>query len=100
MRERAERKKINLTVDFMVEADILPAESIDLSDSGIAFKTDTPIVVRMRIKDDTGKPQDRLAHLVWAKNDNNGPTTYGLKFIEEENNNQQIINTPDIPETW
>ena len=41
----AMRRQVTMKVDFIVDADIIPAESINLSESGIAFRTEKPIRV-------------------------------------------------------
>jgi hypothetical protein len=83
--DRAKRKKLNSKVDFIVDADIIVANSVDVSETGISFQTDTPIKVKMRLGDKySGGVEDKTAELIWAKKEDNGATTYGLHFIEDE----------------
>ncbi len=87
MKERAERQKIEAKVKFIVDADVIPAESVDISESGISFKTDTPIKVTMRMGSKyAGDIEDKTAELVWTKKESDGSTTYGLEFVEEPEN--------------
>lgn len=80
---RAERRKISMRVEFIVDADVIRAESINLSDTGIAFETDAPIRVWMRFGEEQDLiPGDQQAELVWAKREPEGKTTYGLQFVE------------------
>jgi hypothetical protein len=85
--ERANRRLVSMKIDFIVDADIIPAESINLSKSGISFKTRTPIKVVMRFSEGPDViPQDQSAELVWAQKSPEGETTYGLRFIEDPEN--------------
>jgi hypothetical protein len=82
---RAVRRQVTMKVDFIVDADIIPAESVNLSESGIAFRTSEPIRVWMRLGEDQDViPRDQPAELVWAQKDPEGGTTYGLQFVDPQ----------------
>ncbi len=85
MEDRAKRKRIDTKVDFIVDADVIPAKSVDISESGIAFRTDTPIKVTMRMGSKIyGDVENKTAELVWTRKESDGSTTYGLQFIDAE----------------
>ncbi len=75
----ATRKEIKTKVEFIVDGDIISAESVNISTTGISFTTDNPIKIRMRFEED-GETKEELAELVWAKQDEK-ETSYGLSFI-------------------
>lgn len=75
----AERKTVKKPVEFFVDADIIQAESVDLSSTGIRMTTQHPIRIRMRIYDDDGGFREQVAELVWASKE--APlTSYGFEF--------------------
>jgi hypothetical protein len=65
-RRRAARVALTATIEFIVDADVICATSVDLSDTGIRFRTDSPIPIRMRIEQD-GEWIEKSADLVWAR---------------------------------
>lgn len=80
---RADRKDVNFPVEFYVDADIVKASSIDLSETGMGFVTDSPIKVRVRVYDDDIKAERiRTAELVWARRDDNAEMRYGIEFVD------------------
>lgn len=67
---------------FYVNADIINAEALDQSDTGIRIKTKEPITIHMKIgKDEDAKIQ--VAKLIWAEKNNDGTVSYGLEFSSE-----------------
>ncbi len=83
-RERrvADRKEIQTKIEFFVNADIISAQSLDMSETGVRFDTKEPIKVHMRMKID-GKSCDREGQFVWAVTNSDGGMTYGLEFIAD-----------------
>lgn len=79
----SKRVRIDKKVEFFVDADIITADSIDISETGIKFRTDFPIKVRMRLENEDKVGEERTAELVWAQKDANGQTVYGLHFIKD-----------------
>lgn len=95
----AMRKKLHTEVEFYVDADIIKADSLDVSDTGIKFETDDPIKVRMRVDMENGESEEHEAILVWAQKEDNGLTTYGLHYIpDEEATIASTLNTTTKPE--
>jgi len=79
MRE-APRVSIETKVEFIIEADIIKARSVDISDTGVRFETDKPITIRLRMEVD-GKIREQAAQLVWAKTGEDG-MIYGFKYVK------------------
>ena len=82
-RRRAERIRINSAVEFVVDADVLNARSVDISETGLRFDSPTPIAVHLRMVID-GTESEREARLVWARRADSGDMSYGLEFIESD----------------
>ncbi len=76
----AERKKILVDIEFFINADIIDAKSINISNIGIQFQTKTPISVLLRIKE-KGHILDQYAKLVWSKKKESA-MNYGFEFID------------------
>ncbi len=67
---------------FYVNADIINAQALDQSRTGIRIETKDPITIHMKI----GKNDDaeiRVAKLVWAEKQPDGSISYGLEFSSE-----------------
>jgi hypothetical protein len=87
-KRRAERKTVQKQVEFFVDADIIQAESIDLSSSGIRMLTERPICIRMRVYHEGGGFDEQVAQLVWAAKDKN-KTSYGFEFQPDPERSNQ-----------
>jgi hypothetical protein len=81
-RRRAERKPLDKDMEFILYLDAFKARSIDLSEVGIRFETDTPIIIRIQLNQD-GQKVIRDARLVWAEKKESGGMTYGFEFIPD-----------------
>ena len=75
----ADRQLIETEVTFHTEDDIYMAESVDISNTGIRIVTDSPIDIRIQIKEDD-KMVQYDAQLVWARLKDDGTMEYGLKY--------------------
>lgn len=80
---RGERRPLETKVEFFVDADIIEATSVDISESGIRFDTKTPVRICMRLTVD-GELQEKRARLIWAKKLPEGGVTYGFEFLPPE----------------
>jgi hypothetical protein len=88
---RAEtRIPIKTRVEFFVDADIIDAESVNISSSGIRFDTQTPIPIQMRLEKD-GIMFENSAQLVWAQCKSDGGMTYGFQFVPKDGSEDDII---------
>ena len=76
------RKELKNGIEFFVNADVVAAESIDISETGLSFDTKEPLNIHLRMEID-GKLRDRAAQFVWATKNSNGGMTYGLRFIPD-----------------
>lgn len=78
----AERIELDAGIEFYIDADILGATGLDVSQTGISFVSPEPLLVEMRLNVD-GEREERRAKLVWARSQPNGSVRYGLEFTEE-----------------
>jgi hypothetical protein len=74
-----DRAPVQKQVEFFVDADIIQAESVDLSQSGVRMNTDKPIAIRMRIYHPDGGFDEHVAQLVWATRKGE-QMSYGFEF--------------------
>jgi len=84
------RIPIKTRVEFFVDADIIDAESVNISNSGIRFDTSEPIPIQMRLEKD-GIMFENRAHLVWAQSKADGGMTYGFQFADDHSKAADII---------
>ena len=78
----SERKELKTKIEFFVNADIIAARSLDMSETGLRFDTKEPIKIYMRMEIN-GESCDREARFVWATTNSDGGMTYGLEFITD-----------------
>ena len=99
------RHKLHTEVEFYVDADIIKAESLDVSETGIKFETNEPIKINMRVDMGNGEFREHCAELVWAHKEEFGGATYGLHFLPKEECSTIVTSTEeaapdDAPDTW
>lgn len=78
----AERAPVREQVEFFVDADIIQAESVDLSETGIRMDTSRPIAIRMRMYHKDGGFAEHVAQLVWAARKED-KMSYGFEFSQD-----------------
>ncbi len=83
-RRQHARVEIKAQVEFFVDADIVSAETIDISDSGLRITTREPVKTTLRITENGGGVKEYQAEMVWASQDSDERMTFGLKFIDDE----------------
>jgi len=81
-RRISRRKELQSKIEFFVNADIIAAQSLDMSETGLRFDTKEPIRIHLRMEID-GELCDREARFVWAVRNSDGGMTYGLEFISD-----------------
>ena len=81
-RRSSERTVVQAQIEFFVNADIVSAQSVDMSETGLRFDTEEPLKIHMRMKID-GEVHDREARFVWAAKNPDGTMTYGLEYIPD-----------------
>jgi len=86
----APREPIKTRVEFFVDADIIDAESVNISSTGIRFDTQDPIPIQMRLEKD-GILYENRAHLVWAQRKSDGGMTYGFEFVAQDEEKEEQI---------
>ncbi len=84
----AQRIHVTTKVEFYVDEDVINGESVDFSETGIRFETESPLQFRVRFEHaqnetEDGNVYEREAELVWAKTEVDGCMTYGLRFISD-----------------
>ncbi len=81
-RRKSERKPISTDMEFILYLDAFKAETIDLSNDGIKFKADAPIIIQLQYSDQ-GEKVLRHAKLVWAEAADDDGVNYGFEFIPD-----------------
>jgi PilZ domain len=88
-KRRAKRVAILADVDLEINAEIIDAMVVDVSDTGVRIDTCPPLIVNLRFVID-GKLQDRKAQLAWCRKTPEDCMTYGLKYIDAESDNKIV----------
>ena len=81
-RRASTRKELESRIEFFVNADIISAKLIDISETGLSFDTGEPLKIHLRMDID-GELCDREAQFVRASKNSNGGMTYGFEFIPD-----------------
>jgi len=76
------RRELESKIEFFVNADIIAAKSINVSETGLSFDTGEPLKIHLRMDID-GKICDREAKFVWASRNSKSGITYGFEFIPD-----------------
>jgi hypothetical protein len=80
------RKICKEETQFYVNADIINAQTLDMSETGVRIETKDPIMVHMKIGNDADS-EISFAKLVWAKRQDDGSVAYGLEFSDDTDDN-------------
>ncbi len=78
------RKKIEGEVEFFIDADIVSAKPVDISDGGLCITTKGPVRATLRITEECGKIAEYQAKVVWVKSETGENMSFGLKFIDKD----------------
>ena len=78
------RKKLNSDLEFIGDFDLIKAKVVNVSDSGICFKTKVNLPFEMRYQHN-GQTVSRRAHLIWLKHEKKSGYIFGLKFVNKKN---------------
>jgi hypothetical protein len=76
---RYERKSVPSSIQFTGDFDLREARGVDLSENGICFEIESPLVFPMAIQVD-GRVERRAASLVWIQSLANGSFRVGFEF--------------------
>lgn len=80
---RAARKPMHANIEFIGDFDLLEAEGVDISDSGICFELHTPLPFDMQFEQD-GQRIRKHARLIWVKQLEGDRSRLGLHFIDTD----------------
>ena len=83
-RRQHQRIPFDAKVEFFVDADIVAAETEDISASGVRITSAKPVKAFLRVTEADGTTKEYQAEMVWARRDLGKGMTFGLEFIEEE----------------
>ncbi|MBN2808230.1 MAG: PilZ domain-containing protein [Deltaproteobacteria bacterium] len=81
-RRQFPRVGIKAQVEFFVDADIVTAETIDISDGGLRITTQVPVKATLRLTEKNGRISEYQAEMIWARRNPDEQMTFGLKFID------------------
>jgi hypothetical protein len=80
---RGNRVPLKANIEFIGAFDLIKAKAVNVSESGISFKTSGDLPFEMRYKQN-GETVTRTAHLIWVKHTEKGGYYFGLKFVSEK----------------
>ena len=75
-------------VDLEVDAEVITAMTVDISETGVKIETWPPLIVTLRFVAD-GKLQDRKAQLVWSNKTPEGGMSYGFNYLPDSEENEK-----------
>ncbi len=90
-RRQFSRVEIQAQVEFFIDADIISAGTLDISEGGLQISTYKPVKATLRVTENNGKVNEYQAEMVWAKRNQEENMVLGLKFIDEENKVLDIV---------
>ena len=80
-RAAAQREACDYEIEFIGDFEVLQAKAVDISQSGIGFTINQPLVFEMRLKKPSG-PEQYRADLMWVRGDGRGGSRLGLQFTD------------------
>lgn len=83
-RRRHPRIPVKAQVEFFVDADIVAAETEDISSSGLRITTRNSVKTFLRVTNEDGSVREYEAEMVWARRDLGEGMTFGLRFVDLE----------------
>ncbi len=90
-RRQFPRIEIQAQVEFFVDADIVSAETLDISDGGLRITTHEPVKTTLKVTEKSGEVQEHQAEMIWAKRNPDDHMIFGLKFIDDEKRVLDIV---------
>jgi hypothetical protein len=79
---RGNRVPLKANIECIGAFDLIRAKAVNVSGTGISFKTSGDLPFEMRYKQN-GKTVSRTAHLIWVKHTDKGGYYFGLQFVDE-----------------
>jgi hypothetical protein len=83
LKPRLPRKKLKADIEFIGDFDLIKAKAVNISESGICFKTSANLPFEMRYQYN-GQTVSRRAHLIWLKHEKKSGYNFGLKFVSRK----------------
>jgi hypothetical protein len=81
LKDRASRQPLQSEIEMIGDFDILEAEGVDISDTGICFELRNHLFFDMRFMHGDTLTEKR-AQLVWVKQADDGRTRLGFHFVD------------------
>lgn len=82
-KRRIPRKQVQGKVELLIDDEVLNAEAVNISDSGICIESSKPLSFQIMLNQEGGIKRYQ-AHLVWSKTDQNGKISYGLCLEDDD----------------
>jgi len=96
---RAPRRPLDSEIEMIGDFDIIEAEGVDISESGICFELKRPLYFFMRFPYN-GAIIERYARLIWVKQNNKGFSRLGFQFEQPKQGPMVItVSEPDTMPT-
>lgn len=92
-KRRSERMDMDAGVEFIVDADVLQASAVNVSQTGVCFTTKTPLHIVMRLKVD-GKTEEHRARLIWVRTTKDDHLAFGLEYSEDDDTRKPATVNP------
>lgn len=91
-RRRYPRFPSDARVEFFIDADIVVAETEDISQGGIRVSCRNPVKTFLRVTDKDGSTKEYEAEMIWSQRnpDDNG-MTFGLQFIDPQQGELELV---------
>lgn len=93
VRQRSTRLPLSARIEFIGDFDLLEAEGIDQSETGICFELGRPLPFDMQFVRD-GELTSRRARLIWVKQLDGGRSRLGLRFVDPDDPDSVIHKVP------
>ena len=77
------RVPLKATIECIGAFDLIKAKAVNVSGTGISFKTSGDLPFEMRYKQN-GETVSRTAHLIWVKHTEKDGYYFGLQFVDEK----------------
>jgi len=74
---------LKANIEFIGAFDLIKAKAVNVSATGISFKTAGDLPFEMRYKQN-GETVTRTAHLIWVKHTEKDGYYFGLRFVDEK----------------
>ena len=93
MKDRAPRKGMGVPVEIEFEdsEDVFVGLSVNISETGMLFKTDDPRPKGAMIRFEFRPRFSGVGEVVWSKEDEDGGTVLGIKFRSLSRGGQDIL---------